>query len=105
MVAVDLGHRVDRDVIELRWGRQQPRLLFEREQLSGPALVLPWVRCPARTRHHPWARRWVWAISINASPAKKLLRTNGTVRSTRGVSCGERTRPGRPQPRGPGPTR
>ena len=31
---------------------------------------------------------------MNVSPAKNELRTNGTVRSTRGLSCGRRTRAG-----------
>lgn len=31
---------------------------------------------------------------MNLSPAKKLLRTNGTVRSTLGLSVGRRTRAG-----------
>ena len=31
---------------------------------------------------------------MNVSPAKNEPRTNGTTRSTRGLSCGERTRAG-----------
>jgi len=31
---------------------------------------------------------------MKTSPAKKLFRTNGTTRSTLGLSCGERTRAG-----------
>ena len=48
-------------------------------------------RRPARSRHHPTARRWASAKSMKLSPAKKLLRTNGTVRSTLGLSVGVRT--------------
>ena len=56
--------------------------------------MVPWIRCPARSRHHCSARRWASARSTNVSPAKNELRTNGTVRSTRGLSCGRRTRAG-----------
>ena len=41
--------------------------------------------------HHP---RWASTRSMKVSPAKKLLRTNGTVRSTLGLSVGVRTRAG-----------
>jgi hypothetical protein len=49
---------------------------------------------PARWRHQSSARRWAWARSTKRSPAKKDWRTNPTIRSTRGLSCGERTRAG-----------
>src|SRR3954466_6059897 len=57
----------------------------------GRCWVVPWMRSPARSRHHGPARGRASARSTKVSPAKNEPRTNCTWRSTRGLSCGERT--------------
>ena len=58
---------------------------------AGRHCVVRWIRCPARPAHHDPARRCAPGRSAKSSPAKKLPRTNATIRSTRGLSCGDRT--------------
>ncbi len=65
-----------------------------RNTSAGRAWMVPCRRIPARCRHQSSARRWASARSTKHSPAKKLWRTKGTTRSTRGLSWGERTRAG-----------
>ena len=52
---------------------------------------MPCTRIPARCRRHCSARRLASARSTKVSPANNDRRTNGTVRLTRGLSCGLRT--------------
>ena len=59
---------------------------------AGRHRVVPWMRMPAPVAHHPSARRCASAKSTNSSPLKNRPRTNGTCRSTRGLSLGWRTR-------------
>ena len=94
VVPVHLGLGVGREVVDVARGGRQAGLLFQGEQLGGRHWIVPWVRIPARTRHHSTARRWASSRPWNVSPAKKLFRTNGTVPSTLGLSVGVRTRAG-----------
>ena len=57
--------------------------------------MVRWIRCPARPVHQAAAARWAPGRPPGKdSPAKKLPRTNWTIRSTRGLSAGRRTRAG-----------
>ena len=65
-----------------------------RNTSAGRAWMVPCTRIPVAAGTRSPARRWASARSTKHSPAKKLWRTNGTTRSTRGLSWGERTRAG-----------
>ena len=95
MVAMDLRGRVDRHVVERRPVPAPAAGASSAANTSaGRCWVVPCTRSPARWRHHVSARRCASARSTKLSPAKNEPRTNCTWRSTRGLSCGERTRAG-----------
>jgi hypothetical protein len=97
MIAVHLRGGVGRHVVTPRRRRQQAWLFLDSEHLGRTGLggATDPQPGPFPTPHHTSPRRWASARSMNVSPAKNELRTNGTVRSTRGLSCGRRTRANR----------
>ena len=95
MIAMNLRRGVDRHVVAPGRRRQPagpvPRSRTPRAGGAG------WCRgSVARPAGGTTARRCLGRRRDrrSVSPAKKELRTNGTVRSTRGLSCGRRTRAG-----------
>jgi len=74
-----------RDVIGL--GNLKQARGFELGEHLGRPLGggAPWIRIPARSRHHVSTRAWESARSVNLSPDQKLPRTSWTARSTRGL--------------------
>ncbi|CAB4595691.1 unannotated protein [freshwater metagenome] len=55
---------------------------------------MPWIRIPARPAHHASTLACASFKSVKVSPAQNDDRTNCTIRSTRGLSVGVRTRAG-----------